>query len=131
MRMIKIKRSIAFSALFLGFGLSGSVPSTSLAQAQESADFYSFVRSLGEKARLQGVSQRTVDSVIPTLSFNQTVINLDRAQPGGNRATRFPNLRLTVPNTWTLLASIGDGPNILSFEGFCNALSSNQVCQNR
>jgi membrane-bound lytic murein transglycosylase B len=29
------------------------------------------------------VSQRTVDAVIPTLSFNQRVIDLDRSQPGG------------------------------------------------
>jgi membrane-bound lytic murein transglycosylase B len=90
MKKIKINRGIAFSAFLLGFGLSGSVPNTSLAQAQESADFYSFVRSLGEKARLQGVSQRTVDSVIPTLSFNQTVINLDRAQPGGKPGDPIP-----------------------------------------
>jgi membrane-bound lytic murein transglycosylase B len=90
MRIKKLHRSVAMAALFVGFGLPGSTPVSFSAKAQESGDFYSFVRELGEKARVDGVSQRTVDAVIPTLSFNQTVINLDRAQPGGKPGDPIP-----------------------------------------
>jgi membrane-bound lytic murein transglycosylase B len=53
------------------------------ARAQSSPDFASFAVQLGRQAIAQGVSARTVDSVIPTLQLNATAIRLDRAQPGG------------------------------------------------
>jgi membrane-bound lytic murein transglycosylase B len=52
-------------------------------RAQDS-DFAGFAATLGQQALSAGVSRSTVESVIPTLSFSQRVVDLDRAQPGGN-----------------------------------------------
>ncbi len=54
------------------------------AVAQDETGFPAYLASLGAQARTQGVSQATLDAVLPTLSFNARVIALDRAQPGGN-----------------------------------------------
>ncbi len=59
------------------------LPLNEAAQAQSAGNFQSFVESLTTQARLQGVSERTLSSVMPTLSYNQRVVDLDRAQPGG------------------------------------------------
>lgn len=90
MRKMSKRSAFSLSALFLGMGLSLSGADLAPAQAQSSGDFYAFIRGLGEQARSQGVSQRTVDSVIPTLTFNQSVVNLDRAQPGGKPGDPIP-----------------------------------------
>lgn len=65
--------------LAVAFGLAQSV---SIA-AQEQTGFQAYLEQLGQQARAQGVSQRTIDSVLPTLSYSQRVVELDRAQPGG------------------------------------------------
>ena len=46
--------------------------------------FAGFVQGLRARALTAGVSAPTFDSVAPTLSFNPRVVELDRAQPGGN-----------------------------------------------
>lgn len=56
--------------------------------AAEAADgFDAYMAQLGAQAIAQGVSRRTVDMVMPTLSYNQRVVDLDRSQPGGNPNT--------------------------------------------
>jgi membrane-bound lytic murein transglycosylase B len=63
------------------------------AQAQQRGDvaddssFAGYLAQLADQARAQGVSQRTIDAVVPTLSFNPRVVQLDRGQPGGNPAS--------------------------------------------
>jgi membrane-bound lytic murein transglycosylase B len=56
------------------------------ARAQEEAGFQSYLQTLGRDAIAQGVQPATVASVLPTLTLNPRVIELDRAQPG-NRET--------------------------------------------
>jgi membrane-bound lytic murein transglycosylase B len=56
------------------------------ASAQDTQGFLAYVAQLGAQARAQGVTQQTLDAVLPTLSFNARVIQLDRGQPGGNPA---------------------------------------------
>lgn len=55
--------------------------------AQAESGFAAYVAGLGRQAVAQGVSQQTVDAIIPTLSFNPRVVELDRAQPGVNPNT--------------------------------------------
>ena len=65
--------------------LSASAPL--LAQevtAPADAGFRTFVEQLGQQALAAGVSRTTVVAVLPTLFLHQQVIDLDRAQPGGN-----------------------------------------------
>jgi len=50
----------------------------------QDARFRTFLDGLRPRAQAAGVSRATLDAVIPTLSFNQRVIDLDRDQPGGN-----------------------------------------------
>ncbi|PTQ11702.1 lytic transglycosylase [Sphingomonas oleivorans] len=49
----------------------------------QDAAFRAFLDGLRPRALAAGVSAATFDAVIPTLSFNSRVIELDRAQPGG------------------------------------------------
>jgi len=54
--------------------------------AQDEAGFQAFLSQVRAQALAQGVSARTLDQVLPTLTFNPRVVELDRAQPGGNPA---------------------------------------------
>ncbi|RJF91119.1 lytic murein transglycosylase [Sphingomonas cavernae] len=83
-------RYFLFSAALL---VAAAVPQSSNlvvtpALAQDESGFQSFLAGLRGQAERQGISRRTLDSVIPTLSYNPRVIELDRAQPGG--ATNSP-----------------------------------------
>lgn len=51
------------------------------ALAQDEAGFRAYLDTLGRQALAEGVSRRTVDAVLPTLSFNPRVVELDRQQP--------------------------------------------------
>ncbi|WP_422396675.1 lytic murein transglycosylase [Sphingomonas ginsenosidivorax] len=50
--------------------------------AQDETGFQAYLATLRSQALAQGVTQRTADSVFPTLTLNERVIALDRAQPG-------------------------------------------------
>lgn len=53
------------------------------ATAQTEAGFQTFLETLRGRAEREGVSRRTLDAVLPTLTYNARVIELDREQPGG------------------------------------------------
>jgi membrane-bound lytic murein transglycosylase B len=57
---------------------------------QEDSDFQDFLARVRQQALAEGVSARTLDSVLPTLTFNPRVIELDRAQPGGTPTGTVP-----------------------------------------
>jgi membrane-bound lytic murein transglycosylase B len=83
------KTKIAITLAFgLAFGAAMVVPVSTLggsrAVAQNSSGFDAYMAQLGRQAIAQGVTRQTVDVVIPTLTFNQRVVDLDRAQPGGS-----------------------------------------------
>lgn len=42
-----------------------------------------YLQHLGSRARAEGISQRSISAVLPSLRPNQRVIELDRSQPGG------------------------------------------------
>ncbi len=54
--------------------------------AQDEAAFQAYLSQVRQKALTQGVSVRTLDQVLPTLTFNPRVVALDQSQPGGNPA---------------------------------------------
>jgi lytic murein transglycosylase len=60
------------------------------AVAQEEAGFQAYLAGLRGQAIARGVSPATVDAVLPTLTLNQRVIALDRAQPGNPASTASP-----------------------------------------
>lgn len=61
------------------------------AAAQDEAGFQAYLQTLRAQAASRGVSQATLDAVMPTLTLNQRVIDLDRAQPGANPNAGVPN----------------------------------------
>ena len=83
---MKIRFSILAASLSLVIAtmiVPGSAPTLGAAEAQVQEDFQAYLKRLGGQAVQQGVSQRTVDSILPTLNYNQRVVALDRSQPGG------------------------------------------------
>ena len=79
--MISLKMRSFFILAALGFAPL---------QAQQDQGFEAYLVALGGQARDQGVSQRTIDAVMPTLRYNQRVVDLDRSQPGGAATAPIP-----------------------------------------
>ncbi len=79
MSKLRFKALVTFAAL-----------SVTPLQAQDANGFQAYLVTLAAQARDQGVSERTLDAVIPTLSYNQRVVDLDRSQPGGAPNTPIP-----------------------------------------
>jgi lytic murein transglycosylase len=69
--------------------LSAAMPRA--ADAQDNAGFQTFLQSLRTMAIAKGVTPATLDSVLPTLTFNPRVVELDRAQPGANPNAPVPD----------------------------------------
>ncbi|MGK6355180.1 lytic transglycosylase domain-containing protein [Sphingomonas sp. DT-207] len=61
--------------------LAAASPAWAPAVAQDETGFQAYLRTLAAQAQAQGVSRRTIDSVIPTLTYNARVVELDRQQP--------------------------------------------------
>jgi lytic murein transglycosylase len=69
--------------------LSGLGGGRAVAQDADTG-FQSYVQGLAPIARAQGVSQATIDSVLPTLTYNPRVAELDRQQPEANPNAPIP-----------------------------------------
>lgn len=76
-------KSLAAALLLVGLAAPA-------AAQQEDSDWEDFLAGIRARALAEGVSARTLDAVLPTLSFNPRVVELDRAQPGGNPASAAP-----------------------------------------
>lgn len=59
--------------------------------AQDEAGFQQYLQTLRARAEARGVSRATLDAVVPTLTLNARVIELDRAQPGADPNARIPD----------------------------------------
>ncbi len=60
------------------------------AYAQDEAGFQAYLGQLRQQALADGVTARTADAVFPTLTLNDRVIALDRAQPGSGSSSAIP-----------------------------------------
>ena len=61
------------------------------AVAQDEAGFQAYLLTLRAQAEAKGVSRATLDAVMPTLTLNQRVIDLDRQQPGTDPNAPIPD----------------------------------------
>jgi membrane-bound lytic murein transglycosylase B len=87
---VKFSARAAFPLGILGaLCLSGSV-ATAQDAPTEGDGFSAYVAVLAQEAARQGVSQRTVMAVIPTLTFDPRVVALDRRQPGADPNAPIP-----------------------------------------
>jgi membrane-bound lytic murein transglycosylase B len=73
-----MRKFVAAAALALSVGAPVA--------AQDETGFQAFLNQIRVQAMRQGVSARAIDQVLPGLTFNPRVVELDRAQPGGNPA---------------------------------------------
>ncbi len=89
LRMRGIKLIRYFSAVIaLAMPLTG-LGGGALAQSED-AGFQAYLQSVAATARAQGVSEATLASVLPTLTFNPRVVELDRQQPEANPNAPIP-----------------------------------------
>ena len=68
----------------------GVTRTSSIAAAQDSGGFATYLAQLGRDAAAQGVSQRVIENVLPTLSFDPRVVAIDRSQPGADPNAPIP-----------------------------------------
>ncbi|MEO9600916.1 lytic murein transglycosylase [Parasphingorhabdus sp.] len=80
--------ALACGALAL-FSTSTVVPLENV-QAQGSSSFQSYLQEVRQKALKDGVRTKTLDQVLPGLTYNPKVIRLDRSQPGGAPNSAIP-----------------------------------------
>jgi len=71
------------------FSFSPAAPLVS-AQAQTAGSFQSYLGEVRKKAEAEGRRSQTRDRVLPSLSYNPRVIELDRSQPGGRPNSAIP-----------------------------------------
>ena len=88
MRGFKLIRQLTI-ALALVLPLSGLGGGRAFAQDQETG-FQTYLQTIVSTARAQGVSQATLDNVLPTLTYNPRVAELDRQQPETNPNAAIP-----------------------------------------
>ncbi|WP_216074375.1 hypothetical protein, partial [Acinetobacter baumannii] len=69
------------SLLALGVAVIAAAPMGAPAIAQDESGFQTYLGELSRQAAAEGGSRRTIDSVIPTLTYNARVVQLDRQQP--------------------------------------------------
>ncbi len=77
----------------LGTVIAACTLANAPAVAQDEAGFQAYINGpLRQQALREGVSARTLDAVLPSLSYNARVVELDRDQPGGtNPNAPIPN----------------------------------------
>ena len=68
------------SLLALGAAVIVAAPLDDPARAQDEGGFQSYLGELSRQAAAEGVSRRTIDAVIPSLTYNSRVVELDRQQ---------------------------------------------------
>ncbi len=86
---MRIMTAIACSAIAI-LSISAATPMEN-AQAQSSSQsFESYLQQVREKALREGVRAQTLDQVLPGLTYNPRVIELDQSQPGGSPSSAIP-----------------------------------------
>jgi membrane-bound lytic murein transglycosylase B len=88
MRGFKLFGCVA-AVIALTVPLSGLGGGRAFAQSED-AGFEAYLQQVAGIARSQGVSQGTIDSVLPTLTFNARVVEFDRQQPETNPNAPIP-----------------------------------------
>jgi len=77
---------VAAGALVAGLWLT-----VTAARAQDDSAFQSYLQGVRGRAIAQGVKPSAADQVLAGLTYNQRVVDLDHAQPGGNPANPTSN----------------------------------------
>ena len=82
----RLQRALITGVMATTLALASATP----AMAQDEAGFQTYLQRLRQQALAEGVTQRTIDAVFPTLTLSDRTIQLDRAQPGNPGSTATP-----------------------------------------
>lgn len=84
---MQVRRGILLrSAIFVA---AASMPMP--ASVAQNSGFQQYLGEVSVRARQQGVSQQTLDRVIPSLAYNERVVSLDKQQPEGSPDAPIPD----------------------------------------
>ncbi len=83
-------RSVFGNVSALAAAIVLASPAGSPAIAQDETGFQAYLGTLSRQAAAAGVSRRTIDAVIPGLTYNPRVVELDRQQPESNPNAPIP-----------------------------------------
>lgn len=73
-------------------GLVGAGVMTQISAAQDqNGDFRRYLDQVGAKAVAQGVRGATVNRILPSITYNDTVVRIDRQQPETSANSAIPN----------------------------------------
>lgn len=86
-------RNVSSWSLALAAAVVLASPAAGPAVAQDEQGFQAYLQQLGRQARAEGVSQRTIDAVLPGLTYNARVVELDRQQPESRPNAPIPNFQ--------------------------------------
>ena len=82
--MRRLSIAAALAAMLLVPSRMAAPAAAQDSSAAQDAAFQAFLAGIRPRARAAGVSEATLDAVLPTLTYNPRVIALDRGQPGGD-----------------------------------------------
>jgi membrane-bound lytic murein transglycosylase B len=75
----------------IGLAIAGCALAGSSAHAQDEAGFQAYLQTLSRQAAAAGVRRSTIEAVMPTLTFNPRVVELDRQQPESRPNAPIPS----------------------------------------
>jgi membrane-bound lytic murein transglycosylase B len=82
----RLRRALTTGVMAMTLALGTAAP----VAAQDEQGFQAYLTTLRQQASGEGVTQRTIDAVFPTLTLSERTIQLDRAQPGNPGSTATP-----------------------------------------
>jgi membrane-bound lytic murein transglycosylase B len=82
----RLRRALTTGVMAMTLALGTAVP----VAAQDEQGFQAYLTTIRQQASAEGVTQRTIDAVFPTLTLSERTIQLDRAQPGNPGSTATP-----------------------------------------
>jgi membrane-bound lytic murein transglycosylase B len=86
---MRIVTAIACSAIAL-FSISAATPMENAKAQSSGSSFESYLQEVRQKSLQEGVRAQTLDQVLPGLTYNPRVIELDQSQPGGSLSSAIP-----------------------------------------
>ena len=86
---MRIMTAIACSAIAI-LSISAATPMENARAQSSNTSFESYLQQVRTKALQEGVRAQTLDQVLPGLTFNPRVIELDQSQPGGSQSSAIP-----------------------------------------
>ena len=87
-RILGLMVAVAAGALAPMRGPDGLAAQAQTPGADQQAAFQAYLQDFRSRALSQGVTARTLDTVLPTLTYSQRVVDLDQSQPGGSPTTQ-------------------------------------------